>query len=260
MLRIQRGVTLPGGDGGALDFKMRCPQCFGLDYSIERDPQGQSFDLVLRCKCGARLGGSALFKEYKRQAQDFDQPSRPPPDGPAGAPDRTASTLDPACQSEAVSSVSARRVARRTEERERAHRNAPETSMPAPEPGGSGTSHLWVGWVAHAVLFVAAFPVWFPLSALISGALIFFAGRAQSSQEQWARREERAAAERQLVSDGLDPQERVRLLERIRALEPRSELAELAMGIAAAIMGAGMYVFHGPFVVYYIVQDDEFWR
>ena len=38
-------------------FKMRCPKCFGLDYSIERDNRtfgavAQAFELVFHCRCG----------------------------------------------------------------------------------------------------------------------------------------------------------------------------------------------------------------
>src|SRR5688572_22590658 len=58
-------------------FKMRCPKCFGLDYSIERDNRtfgavAQAFELVFHCRCGKQLFGEALLKEYDRQKREFE--------------------------------------------------------------------------------------------------------------------------------------------------------------------------------------------
>src|SRR5687768_2332571 len=58
-------------------FKMRCPKCFGLDYSIERDNRtfgavAQAFELVFHCRCGKQLFGESLLKEYDRQKKDFE--------------------------------------------------------------------------------------------------------------------------------------------------------------------------------------------
>ena len=74
-------------------FKMRCPKCFGLDYSVERDNRtfgavAQAFELVFHCRCGKQMFGEVLVKEYERQKKEFDTngevalafPSAPPPD------------------------------------------------------------------------------------------------------------------------------------------------------------------------------------
>ncbi|MEZ4238647.1 MAG: hypothetical protein R3F59_21345 [Myxococcota bacterium] len=58
-------------------FKMRCPKCFGLDYSVERDNRtfgavAQAFELVFHCRCGKQLFGEQLLKEYEQQKKDFE--------------------------------------------------------------------------------------------------------------------------------------------------------------------------------------------
>src|SRR6187551_3400965 len=58
-------------------FKMRCPKCAGLDYSIERDNRtfgavAQAFELVFHCRCGKQLFGETLLKEYERQKKEFE--------------------------------------------------------------------------------------------------------------------------------------------------------------------------------------------
>src|SRR5262245_59734500 len=58
-------------------FKKRCPKCFGLDYSIERDNRtfgavAQAFELVFHCRCGKQLFGEVLLKEYEKQKKDFE--------------------------------------------------------------------------------------------------------------------------------------------------------------------------------------------
>src|SRR5690349_8043258 len=58
-------------------FKMRCPKCLGLDYSIERDNRtfgavAQAFELVFHCRCGKQLFGETLLKEYEVQKKDFE--------------------------------------------------------------------------------------------------------------------------------------------------------------------------------------------
>lgn len=58
-------------------FKMRCPKCFGFDYSVERDNRtfgtvAQTFELVFHCRCGKQLFGEQLLKEYEQQKKDFE--------------------------------------------------------------------------------------------------------------------------------------------------------------------------------------------
>ncbi|MBX2803313.1 MAG: hypothetical protein KTR31_36875 [Myxococcales bacterium] len=58
-------------------FKMRCPKCEGLDYSIERDNRtfgavAQAFELVYHCRCGKQMFGEQLLKEYDRQKKEYD--------------------------------------------------------------------------------------------------------------------------------------------------------------------------------------------
>ena len=58
-------------------FKMRCPKCLGLDYSIERDNRtfgavAQAFELVFHCRCGKQMFGEQLVKEYDRQKAEYD--------------------------------------------------------------------------------------------------------------------------------------------------------------------------------------------
>src|SRR5688572_7054551 len=58
-------------------FKMHCPKCAGLDYSIERDNRtfgavAQAFELVFHCRCGKQLFGEVLLKEYERQKKEFE--------------------------------------------------------------------------------------------------------------------------------------------------------------------------------------------
>ena len=58
-------------------FKMHCPKCLGLDYSIERDNRtfgavAQAFELVFHCRCGKQMFGEQLVKEYDRQKADYE--------------------------------------------------------------------------------------------------------------------------------------------------------------------------------------------
>jgi hypothetical protein len=67
-----------------MSFKMRCPKCKGLDYSIERDNRtfgavAQAFELVFHCRCGKQMFGEQILKEYEAQKKDWE----------AGAGDRS---------------------------------------------------------------------------------------------------------------------------------------------------------------------------
>lgn len=58
-------------------FKMRCPKCLGLDYSIERDNRtfgavAQAFELVFHCRCGKQMFGEQLVKQYDLQKAEYD--------------------------------------------------------------------------------------------------------------------------------------------------------------------------------------------
>jgi len=59
-----------------MEFKMHCPKCLGLDYSIERDNRtfgavAQAFELIFHCRCGKQMFGEQLLKEYDRQDKEF---------------------------------------------------------------------------------------------------------------------------------------------------------------------------------------------
>src|SRR5690349_13815361 len=75
-------------------FKMHCPKCGGLDYSIERDNRtfgavAQAFELVFHCRCGKQMFGEVLLKEYERQKRDFDASG-----GDDAAPDERSRDLE----------------------------------------------------------------------------------------------------------------------------------------------------------------------
>jgi hypothetical protein len=58
-------------------FKMCCPKCGGLDYSVERDNRtfgavAQTFEFVFHCRCGKQLFGDNLVKEYERQKKEWE--------------------------------------------------------------------------------------------------------------------------------------------------------------------------------------------
>ena len=58
-------------------FKMSCPKCGGLDYSIERDNRtfgavAQAFELVYHCRCGKQMFGEQFVKEYERQKKEYE--------------------------------------------------------------------------------------------------------------------------------------------------------------------------------------------
>lgn len=53
-------------------FKMKCPKCDSLSYSIERDPRnyaqrGQTAELIFSCRCGKQLFGDQIQAESDRQ-------------------------------------------------------------------------------------------------------------------------------------------------------------------------------------------------
>lgn len=60
-----------------MSFKMRCPKCKGLDYSIERDNRtfgavAQAFELVFHCRCGKQMFGEQILKEYEAQKKAWE--------------------------------------------------------------------------------------------------------------------------------------------------------------------------------------------
>jgi len=60
-----------------MSFKMRCPKCNGLDYSIERDNRtfgavAQAFELVFHCRCGKQMFGEQILKEYEVQKKEWE--------------------------------------------------------------------------------------------------------------------------------------------------------------------------------------------
>jgi len=59
-------------------FKMHCPKCGGLDFSIERDNRtfgavAQAYELVFHCRCGKQLFGEVLLKEYEQQKKTWEE-------------------------------------------------------------------------------------------------------------------------------------------------------------------------------------------
>jgi len=60
-----------------MSFKMQCPKCKGLDYSIERDNRtfgavAQAFELVFHCRCGKQMFGEQILKEYEEQKKAWE--------------------------------------------------------------------------------------------------------------------------------------------------------------------------------------------
>ena len=60
-----------------MSFKMRCPKCKGLDYSIERDNRtfgavAQAFELVFHCRCGKQMFGTNVRDEYDKQKRQYE--------------------------------------------------------------------------------------------------------------------------------------------------------------------------------------------
>lgn len=57
-------------------FRMVCPKCDTMDYSIERDRRayahgGEAADLIYSCRCGKRMFGDAVLQEYERQKKEW---------------------------------------------------------------------------------------------------------------------------------------------------------------------------------------------
>ncbi len=68
-----------------MSFKMRCPKCKGLDYSIERDNRtfgavAQAFELVFHCRCGKQMFGEQILKEYEVQKKEWEAGAADRPD------------------------------------------------------------------------------------------------------------------------------------------------------------------------------------
>ena len=60
----------------SLAFRMVCPKCNTYDYSITRDRRayahgGEAADLIYSCRCGKRLFGDQVLKEYERQKKEW---------------------------------------------------------------------------------------------------------------------------------------------------------------------------------------------
>ncbi len=59
-----------------MSFKMKCPKCESVSYSVERDNRtyatGKSGELVFSCRCGKQLFGDQLTAEYDRQKAQWD--------------------------------------------------------------------------------------------------------------------------------------------------------------------------------------------
>ncbi|MCO4744155.1 MAG: hypothetical protein KC912_05165 [Proteobacteria bacterium] len=60
-----------------MGFKMVCPKCNSLNYSVERDGRsyirtGPSAELIFSCRCGTQLFGENLTKEFDKQRAAFE--------------------------------------------------------------------------------------------------------------------------------------------------------------------------------------------
>ena len=61
----------------SMAFKMVCPKCGSLNYSVERDGRsyirtGPSSELIFSCRCGKQLFGDALTEEFERQRSAYE--------------------------------------------------------------------------------------------------------------------------------------------------------------------------------------------
>ncbi len=79
-------------------FKMHCPKCGGLDFSIERDNRtfgaiAQAYELVFHCRCGKQLFGEVLLKEYEQQKKTWEEREEAGLD-PAGTPDARVQRIE----------------------------------------------------------------------------------------------------------------------------------------------------------------------
>ena len=77
-----------------MSFKMRCPKCKGLDYSIERDNRtfgavAQAFELVFHCRCGKQMFGEQILKEYEAQKKEWEEGAGDRDDSSAERPAHT---------------------------------------------------------------------------------------------------------------------------------------------------------------------------
>lgn len=60
-----------------MGFKMVCPKCGSLNYSVERDGRsyirtGPSSELIFSCRCGKQLFGDQLTEEFERQRAVYE--------------------------------------------------------------------------------------------------------------------------------------------------------------------------------------------
>ncbi|TNE87746.1 MAG: hypothetical protein EP330_17460 [Deltaproteobacteria bacterium] len=58
-------------------FKMVCPKCGSLNYSVERDGRsyirtGPSSELIFSCRCGKQMFGDQLTEEFERQRSAYE--------------------------------------------------------------------------------------------------------------------------------------------------------------------------------------------
>jgi len=90
-------------------FKMHCPKCGGLDFSIERDNRtfgavAQAYELVFHCRCGKQLFGEVLLKEYEQQKKAWEEREEAGLDGQA-TPDARVQRIEDRLRSGKKSAV-----------------------------------------------------------------------------------------------------------------------------------------------------------
>ncbi len=133
-------------------FKMRCPKCHGLDYSVERDNRtfgavAQAFELVYHCRCGKQMFGEQLVQEYERQKAEYDANSGDDEDGDemlsgAGALAEAAGArrLRAVGAEEPVADEARRREEEDRRWREKVQTSSQEVALPPPAQAKAGTA------------------------------------------------------------------------------------------------------------------------
>lgn len=127
-------------------FKMHCPKCLGLDYSIERDNRtfgavAQAFELVFHCRCGKQMFGEQLVKEYDKQKAEYDL-NGGPDDGEEGlglgaTADQRVTWLRPVPSAHGDADEAQRQAEEDRRWRERAQSTAQDVVVPVVKSGAA---------------------------------------------------------------------------------------------------------------------------
>jgi hypothetical protein len=115
-----------------MSFKMKCPKCESVSYSVERDTRtyatGKAGELVFSCRCGKQLFGDQLTAEYDRQKAAWEaDPARR-----AAAAERESRLREEEARQEALRQAFEYR--RAWVAQKRAGSGAPPPPLPIPRP------------------------------------------------------------------------------------------------------------------------------